>query len=73
MSSALVVLEKVGTNRRTLVNFGQVCRVEAGGVTSVVYFSDGNNIVVRGTFDEICAAVDVSSVAVAYADAKVGE
>jgi hypothetical protein len=73
MSSTLVVFEKVGTNRRILVNFGQVCKVEAGGVTTAIHYSDGSSDVVRASFDEVCAAVDIASVPVAYADAKAGE
>jgi hypothetical protein len=72
MSNTLVVFERVGTNRRVLVNFGQVTRVEAGGVTSVIHFSDGSNTVVRASFDEVCNAVDIDSVAVGWAEAEAG-
>jgi hypothetical protein len=59
MSSVPAIFEEVGTNRRILVNFGQVTRVQAGGTVSVIRYSDGSTSVVRATFDEACARFGV--------------
>lgn len=58
MSNILVVFATASTNRRVLINFDQVTRVEAGGVTSTIHYCDGNRTVVLASFDELCSVVE---------------